>query len=370
MDTPAPRHSAPRPWVRADRLTAGRAVAALAVATGAAIFLSSTVFDVDVFVVAVVVALLPLPLYLALALWLDRYEPEPRALLATAFLWGASVSVLASGLLNALADMTLGPELGSTVAGPIIEECAKGAILFGLFARRPDEFDGIIDGLIYAAMVSLGFAFVENISYYARALAGDGAGGLAVTFTLRGVLSPFSHPLFTAMTGMGLGMARQTELRWARRAAPVAGLLMAIGLHGLWNSATSMGCVFFAVYFLVMLPALAAVVVVAYVALKGEGRIVRTYLAGEVATGLVRADEFEGLCCVRGRLDASVRAWMHGGRGAWRERRALHHTASELAFLRYRVARGQQPPDPELEAAYLKALAGQARAGFDDPAPA
>lgn len=356
MPDPVSRNDAPRPWVRAGRLTSGRALVALGFATAAVLLLSSTVFQIGVFAAAAGAALLPLPLYVALALWLDRFEPEPRALLATTFLWGASVSVLAAGFFNALADRFVSPALGSTIAGPAAEELAKGAILVALYRRRPDEFDGVIDGLIYASMVGLGFAFVENIAYYARALADDGAGGLAVTFTLRGVLAPFSHPLFTSMAGLGLGLARQASRPVVRRLAPTLGFVAAIALHGLWNKAASLGCVFFLVYFLVMLPAVAAVLVVAFLALKGEGRTVRTRLAPELASGLVPADEFDGLCCVRGRLDAAVRAYLHGGRAGWKARQAFEHTASELAFLRERVARGLQPPDPELEARYLETL--------------
>jgi RsiW-degrading membrane proteinase PrsW (M82 family) len=368
MSEPAPRTDGPRPWVRAGRLTGGRALVALGLATAVVLLVSATVFDIGVFAAAAVAALLPLPLYVALALWIDRFEPEPRSLLATAFLWGASVAVLVAALLNALADRALGEALGSTVAGPAVEELAKGAILVALYRRRPDEFDGIIDGLIYASMAGLGFAFVENIAYYARALANDGAGGLAVTFTLRGVLAPFSHPLFTSMAGLGLGLARQTSIPAVKRVAPFVGFAIAIALHGLWNKAAALGCVFFVVYFLVMLPAVGIVLLVAFLALKGEGRIVRERLAPEVASGLVPAHEFDGLCCVRGRLDAAVRAYFSGGRAAWRARQAFEHTASELAFLRERVARGQQPPDPELEARYLETLgAGRPRAGVNVP---
>jgi RsiW-degrading membrane proteinase PrsW (M82 family) len=346
----------PRPWVRAGRLASGRAVPWLAL--GAVLVLLLTVADLgfDVFAVAATVAVLPLPIYLALALWIDRYEPEPRAMLATTFLWGASVAVLAAGLLNAMASAVVGDTLGSIVAGPIVEECLKAAILYRFFLQRPDEFDGIIDGLVYAAMVGLGFAFVENIDYYGRSLVTEGAGGLAVTFTLRGVISPFSHPLFAAMTGLGLGIARQTSRRWARRLAPPAGLLGAIGLHGLWNAGTTMGCVFFAIYGLIMLPMLAVVVLVAVRALRREGCMIRAQLADEVAQGFVSNEELDRLCGVRGRLDSSLRAWMTGGQAAWKRQREYHRAVSELAFLRHRVARGTHAPDPDLEAAYVQSL--------------
>jgi protease PrsW len=348
----------PRPWVRATFLTSGRAVTVLGIFAVLALLLGAADEDPGVFATACLVAALPLPIYLGLALWIDRFEPEPRAMLATAFLWGASVAVFVAGLLNAAMDAVAGNAFGSIVSGPIVEEGIKAVILFRFFSKRPDEFDGIVDGLIYAAMVGLGFACVENIEYYARALARDGVGSLALTFTARALIGPFSHPLFTGMTGLGLGVARQTTSPLVRRAAPVAGLLAAITLHSLWNAGTSLGCVFLIIYGLIMIPALLALLGVALVALKGEGRILRVQLAPEVAAGILARDEFERLCSVRGRLDASYRAWSQGGRHGLRRRRAFHRAASELAFLRHRVAQGRQPADPVLEEGYLKAVAG------------
>ena len=59
-------------------------------------------------------------------------------------------------------------------------------------------------------MVGLGFAMTENILYYGRAVERRPE-DLKVVFILRGMASPFSHPLFTSMTGIGLGWARQSD---------------------------------------------------------------------------------------------------------------------------------------------------------------
>jgi protease PrsW len=349
--------SEPRPWVKAGKLASGHRVFGLSVIALLGVALSAVALGFNAFVVAALVALLPLPIYLGVALWADRYEPEPKAMLLTAFLWGASVAVLGAGLLNGTADALMGSGFGTVVAAPVGEELAKAAILFWFFYKRPDEFDGVIDGLVYAAMVGLGFAFTENIDYYGDALTADGQSGLAVVFTLRGILGPFSHPLFTGMTGLGLGLARQATRPWVRRLAPLVGLCAAMVLHSLWNASTSLGWVFLAVYVLVMLPALVAMMVMGAFALRGEGRIIRAQLADEVGRGAIAARDLDALCCVRGRLDGSVRAWFRGGRAGWRQQRAWHQAATELAFLRQRVLRGTQPADPELELAYLQRLA-------------
>jgi RsiW-degrading membrane proteinase PrsW (M82 family) len=309
------------------------------------------------FAIAALVAILPLPIYIAGALWLDRFEPEPRGMLAMAFLWGASVAVLLSGMVNETMDAAIGEQMSTVVSAPLVEECLKAVILIRIYTSRKYEFDGVIDGIIYASMVGLGFAFAENLDYYGRALATDGLGGLALTFTLRGVMAPFSHPMFTAMTGLGLGLARQTRRRWVRIVAPVAGLGGALLLHSAWNAGASAGCVFFAVYALVMMPALAGLLVVAGFALRREGRLIREQLEREAKLGVLSADDYVQLSSVRGRLHASVDAFRRGRLSGWRQRRAFHQAASELAFLRHRVASGDQQPDPDLEASYVNLLA-------------
>ncbi|MCX6551489.1 MAG: PrsW family intramembrane metalloprotease, partial [Acidobacteria bacterium] len=176
-------------------MTAGRSLLGLGVLTGLALALSALGLGMGVFATAAVLAFIPVPVYLAIALWIDRFEPEPRAMLATAFLWGASVAVLLSGFVNGVMDEAIGEYGSSVVTAPLAEELLKAFILFRFYRKRKDEFDGVIDGLVYAAMVGLGFAFAENVDYYGRALAKEGASGLAVTFTLRAVMAPFSHPL-------------------------------------------------------------------------------------------------------------------------------------------------------------------------------
>src|SRR5437588_379759 len=95
-------------------------------------------------------------------------------------------------------------------SSPIVEEFSKGSLLFILFWWKKDEFDGVVDGIVYAGMIGLGFAMTENFLYYGKAAL---AGGdyLTVIFRLRGIESPFAHPLFTSMTGIGLGLARQSS---------------------------------------------------------------------------------------------------------------------------------------------------------------
>ena len=66
---------------------------------------------------------------------------------------------------------------------------------------------------------------------------------------------------------------------------------------------------FVLLYGLVMVPAFLGLLVIVYLSLVREGRILREHLAGLVETGVLSADELERLCVVRSRLRASFAAW-------------------------------------------------------------
>lgn len=301
-------------------------------------------------IIGFICASLPVPIYIMLLLWLDRYESEPMWMLATAFLWGALVAVFIAIILNtingalvaaATRNAQIGQNFGAVISAPIVEESAKALILFILFFWKKDEFDGIIDGIIYAGMVALGFAMTENILYYGRAVQ-EGGGALTVIFILRGMIAPFSHPLFTSMTGIGLGWSRQSNNVFVKLVTPVLGFMLAILLHATWNGTATYGGAagFFAGYFLVMGPAFIITLMVVFFSLRREGRIVREFLYSDYQKGFFDGREYEKLCTIRGRMGLSWNAMTTRGYAGWRSRMRCNQLASELAFHRSRVARG------------------------------
>ena len=318
--------------------------------------------------IGLISATLPVPLYLMLVLWIDRYEAEPLWMLATAFFWGALVAVFFAYLINTASglivttltnDVRAGAAFGAVISAPIVEESAKALILFIFFFWKKDEFDGVIDGIVYAAMVGLGFAMTENIQYYGRAVAQAGGGGLTIVFIIRGALAPFSHPLFTSLTGIGLGLARQSRNTLVKIIMPIVGLLAAISMHSIWNgSAVIFGPGgFILAYILIMVPSFFLMFVVIALALWREGKVVREYLTPDFQSGLMNPQEFKQLGSIFGRMGGSYRAFSRGGVRGWQTCRQLNQTASELAFHRSRVARGIAVRDAnEREAAYRAAL--------------
>src|SRR3984885_3417634 len=213
------------------------------------------------FLIALPFALLPVPFLVGCVLLLDRLEPEPRANLVLAFAWGAGIAALVAAVINTAGLLyitqpdlgkTTGQYISATFGAPVVEESLKGLVLIVLLWRRRQELDGPTDGIIYAAMVGLGFAMTENLGYYLDALVRPEVGGvklLGMTFVLRGVLSPFAHPIFTSMTGIGVAYAAtHRHGRWAIG----VGLLAAMFLHGMWNALTALGLIGLAIAYPVL----------------------------------------------------------------------------------------------------------------------
>jgi len=320
--------------------------------------------------VGMLVASLPVPFYVMLILWIDRYESEPLWMLVTAFFWGALVAVFIAFILNtaghvfvtvATRDENAGAAFAAVISAPIVEETAKALILFIFFFWKKDEFDGILDGIVYAGMVALGFAMTENIQYYGKAVLRGGLEDLTGTFIIRGTLAPFSHPLFTSMTGIGLGWARQSKSSAIKLIAPVAGFLLAIFLHAAWNGSAVIfgGLGLLITYLILMVPALIATLMAVYFGWRREGNVVREHLYADYQRGLFTPQEYERLCSVRGRMGSSMNALTSRGYRAWRDRMRYNQIASELAFHRSRTVRGivsGEQPAHEREAEYLQLL--------------
>jgi RsiW-degrading membrane proteinase PrsW (M82 family) len=289
-------------------------------------------------------------------------------MLATAFFWGALVAVFFAFLINTASrdvvhllthSARAGRTFGAVISAPIVEESAKALILFIFYFWKKDEFDGVIDGIVYAAMAGLGFAMTENIQYYGNAVMEHGGGGLTFVFILRGALAPFSHPMFTSLTGIGLGLARQSRNTAVKWIAPIMGLLAAIAMHSIWNGSGVLfgGIVWVLTYIVIMIPAFFLILVVIILALRREGQIVREHLVADYQGGLLTQQEYDQLCTIRGRMGSTFNAFSRGGISQWQAARQLNQIASELAFHRSRIARGITAADAqEREAAYRRTL--------------
>ncbi|MFD0787105.1 PrsW family intramembrane metalloprotease, partial [Micromonospora azadirachtae] len=283
-----------------------------------AVFMVYTIGEnigVQALLIGTVAALLPVPVLVACFLWLDRYEPEPLKYLIFCFTWGAFVATAASLTVNdfaagQIAHAKLPAALTGVLVAPFVEESTKalGPILLLVFRRR--EWSGITDGLVYCGLSAVGFAMVENILYlggYGFATGVDrygpatGAQQVIAIFIVRILLFGFAHPLFTSMTGVGLGIAARTADRRVRVLAPVAGLLVAMMLHGTWNllptlsQATNQPLIMLYGFIGLMVPIFFGMVGLAVWLRAWEGRLTERRLPDYVRAGWLTPPEVAAL---------------------------------------------------------------------------
>lgn len=178
--------------------------------------------------IAIAAGLVPLAIVLPTLAWLDRVEPEPRASRLHAVLWGGTVAGLVSAFVNTFVAAASSETVAAVVSAPLVEEGMKALGIVWALRRR--EIDGVMDGIVYAGWVALGFAVVEDFTYFADAATG---GMLLPVFILRALITPFAHPLFTSWTGLAIGLA-------VAHRKPVAayvawGYPLAVLSHAAWN---------------------------------------------------------------------------------------------------------------------------------------
>lgn len=298
------------------------------------------------FLVGFLLSLFPLAIVLLAVHVVDRWEPEPRRLLAFALTWGAVMSVAATTLIQPLFLAAFGPraatqaqalEFLATVEAPVVEETSKGLGLLILMLAARKHVDGPVDGIVYGMTIAAGFAFTENILYFGRMFSetSGSAASLAVIFTMRGVLSPFAHAMFTGTLGLVMGLAAR---RWSPGlvvGAFVMGLIPAMLLHNIWNSA---GADFFFLYVLVQIPLFGAAILVVYVLRRSEARLTRARLTEYARAGWFTPLEVDMLATPRGRA-AGLR-WA-ASTGRRNEMRTFIRTATDLAAVRQRVLSGR-----------------------------
>lgn len=354
-----------------------------------ALWILEPVTRVGIFLTGVLIGTIAsLPL-LALLRWLDRRERESLWLAIGAVVWGAVISTGLSAIFNALGfgfisvsleivggvdPELIGQLLAATLVAPPVEEAFKGLAILVLFWFLRAEFDNVRDGIIYGALVGIGFNIAEYALYVMQGYAESGVAPFAEQFAGRFVFLGFNgHMLWSAICGAGVGFARQsTGGGCTPLGAPVAGYLAATFGHALNNS---VGVFLLAVILVVMgydvegglmsispfalwtAAAIMNVLVqgVFYVALlvllaltsRWEREVIRTYLADEVGVS-VTPEEYSAI--VNDRMFGAL-----GSRGTpWR----LALAQNELAFRKWHVAReGGNPATDPLVAAWRQDIA-------------
>jgi len=295
--------------------------------------------------VATLLAAISFPAMILICFWLDRYEPEPARYRLAALGWGAVAAVALSFIGEQLVFGLSGTNEFVNVAlgAPVVEELSKGLFLAAIVIFRRGQLHGLLDGIIYGALVGIGFAFVEDIIYYLQSLQ---SGQLGITFFLRGVIGPFAHPLFTAATGLGIGIAVATRRPGVRILAPILGFLAAVVMHAIWNGSTFWGgSGFLFAYGAIFLPLLVVIPAVAIWARSREGKMLSSALQEVAQMGWIRPEEIRWISRLSDRMSARAYAKRVGGKPAADAVSAYQQTMTEVAFLHHRAVNGTAPAD-------------------------
>ena len=306
------------------------------------------------FLFATLLATLTAVPYTAALLWLDRNEKEPVWLLATAFVWGAVVATAYSGIANTvfqgLATSVTGEDmlagyLTASISAPLVEEFTKGIALVAIFIVFGHEFDNALDGVVYGAMVGMGFAWFENITYYMMHT--DGAADMLKLAYLRGVLNGVStHATFTGLTGLGFGLTRMIRTGWLRWGLIPLFWGLAMSAHFAWNAFAGffaipasndaeMYLISFPVAVLVLaVPFMLLLAVVVALSWRHEHGIILSFLDDEASDVCPRAD-LTRLVPARNRSLYQLECLFKQGPSAWWRRRQLNRLLIDLAFIKW-----------------------------------
>lgn len=283
----------------------------------------------------------PALVYVTLLYRSDRYEKDPRRLLAAAVFWGALPALVVALLVQVFFDLPadlLGPEAIEAVraglVAPVIEESFKGLAVLYIARRYRREFDNVLDGIIYGASAGMGYAMTANILSYLGAFVLKGYAGLDTTLFLEGLIYGLNSAFYTAVFGAGLGFARLRQDRFGRVGIPVLSFLGAVLLNGLhkWflRSATGVNLTIL----VLTLAGLIVLVVAIGWSLRRQRNCIRDELRDELPSRLYLTFVMPGA-----RAHLHWQSWQRGGWRAWRSARRFYTLGVELAFkkMQYRL---------------------------------
>nr|WP_235989330.1 PrsW family glutamic-type intramembrane protease [Psychroserpens algicola] len=177
-------------------------------------------------------AIAPIFIIILYVYFKDKYDKEPKGLLLASFLLGAIVSIVVTTIIYLGFDILL--PLNDSFSVPqqfvkaflvvgLTEEFSK-YIIVRFFAQPKKAFNEPFDGIMYAVMVSMGFAATENVFYVLES-------GYITGF-LRAFTAVPAHATFGILMGYFMGKAKFSKFRIRLN---LLGLLLAVTFHGFYD---------------------------------------------------------------------------------------------------------------------------------------
>lgn len=177
-------------------------------------------------------AIAPVSIIILYVYFKDKYEKEPMRLLGYNFLLGAFVSVFITTLLYVIIEIPF----PLNTPDSILEQFIKAFFVVGLseefskyiivryYAQPQKDYNEPFDGIVYAVMVSMGFATTENIMYVIH-------GGMEVAI-IRAFTAVPAHAVFGILMGYFMGRAKFSDNRILLN---LTGFFLAVFFHGAYD---------------------------------------------------------------------------------------------------------------------------------------
>lgn len=292
--------------------------------------------------------------FLLLFLFVDIFNPTSIWMKWVSLGWGGAVAIYLSLEINTWAGRLMqgvgpvDPRTGARSAifsAPFVEELTKASVLFLLAILLRRRMLNVHQVVTLAALSAVGFAFVENIVYYVRVYVysvsiygNDPDEQLANLARLRGLATCFGHPLFTAMTALGLIVGLTNRSKLVRVLAPVGGFLAAAFGHMLFNG---MASTLEDPKPMIIGGWIAVAILVIYLIFRRvhQARQVRARLQEFVTMGWLEPDDPRVYINTLGRVKMEFVALLHGPR-VYGATRRVRKSIFELAYLRDAELRG------------------------------
>jgi RsiW-degrading membrane proteinase PrsW (M82 family) len=292
---------------------------------------------------------------------LDQFEPEPASLIVVALLWGGVVALAFAALVNTWALDFLQHMLpavrvdswAAALVAPVDEELYKGAGLVIIYLMARAEFDSVMDGLVYGAMIGLGFQVIENVQYFMFAAGDSGQTSAVVTmYFLRVILSGlYSHMLFSGLMGFGFAYFVTKQDRTLAKRFGIFALFafLSWAAHFVWNSPwleslMTQGTGAFALALVIKgLPFLILLVLLVVFARRREGRAFAALMKSELGSDVVTAGEFQVLRNARRRRqELRIMKARRGSSARYLMKRVMREQMN-LAVVHSKVRSAQHP---------------------------
>lgn len=212
------------------------------------------------FIFLFIISFLPPAIYVIWIRNTEKYEREPWHAIFIAFLWGASIAIIASLILEILLeipvyisfkDYKITSFVIAVLIAPFAEELTKPLALSLKGVKK--EINEIEDGLVYGAIAGLGFSATENL-FYAFGFLSYGMLLFSILIAIRSIGGCLIHASATALTGYGyskylMGMKFSTVFHY---------FILAMAVHSFYNFILSfellggIASIFIAIFFAIL----------------------------------------------------------------------------------------------------------------------